>query len=225
MSATPPLRRIALAAGDPNGIGPEIALKALAALAPAQRDRITVFGPGAVLQRAASICGLSTLWPQLRHVEAGTLSDSAAVPGRIDAAAGASTVASATAALQAVRADDFDVVIACPHHETAIAQAGIPFSGYPSLVARVCGQPESSVFLLLVGGGPQEAALKAQVQMLERAKQLSGEPAAAPLPPQASAPASGADPSARLASNTVSSPPATLSPVIVTGSSAPRMTR
>jgi 1,2-dihydroxy-3,5-cyclohexadiene-1,4-dicarboxylate dehydrogenase len=31
--------------------------------------------------------------------------------------------------------------------------AGIPFSGYPSLVARVCGQPEDSVFLLLVGGG------------------------------------------------------------------------
>ena len=35
----------------------------------------------------------------------------------------------------------------------AIAQAGIAFSGYPSLVARVCGQPEDSVFLLLIGGG------------------------------------------------------------------------
>lgn len=153
MSAVPTLRRIALAAGDPNGIGPEIALKALAALAPVQRDRITVFGPGAVLQRAATACDLSALWPQIRHVEAGTLPDSAAVPGRIDAAAGASTVASATAALQAVRAGDFDVVIACPHHETAIHQAGIAFSGYPSLVARVCGMPEDTVFLLLVGGG------------------------------------------------------------------------
>lgn len=153
MSAVPTLRRIALAAGDPNGIGPEIALKALAALAPVQRDRITVFGPGAVLQRAATACDLSALWPQIRHVEAGTLPDSAAVPGRIDAAAGASTVASATAALQAVRAGDFDAVIACPHHETAIHQAGIAFSGYPSLVARVCGMPEDTVFLLLVGGG------------------------------------------------------------------------
>lgn len=146
-------RRLALAAGDPNGIGPEIALKALAALDADQRDRITVFGPGAVLQRAAAVCQLADLWPQIRHVEAGTLPDSAAVPGRIDAAAGASTVASATAALQAVRAGDFDVVIACPHHETAIHHAGIPFSGYPSLVARVCGVPEDDVFLLLVGGG------------------------------------------------------------------------
>lgn len=149
----PTLRRIALAAGDPNGIGPEIAIKALAALEPAQRERITVFGPGAVLQRAAATCQLSALWPQIRHVEAGTLPEGAAVPGRVDAAAGASTVAAATAALQAVRAGECDVVIACPHHETAIHQAGIPFSGYPSLVARVCGMPEDEVFLLLVGGG------------------------------------------------------------------------
>lgn len=153
MSATSPSRRIALASGDPNGIGPEIAIKALAALEPAQRERITVFGPGAVLQRAAAACQLSALWPQIRHVEAGTLPEGAAVPGRIDPAAGASTVAAATAALQAVRAGECDVVIACPHHETAIHQAGIPFSGYPSLVARVCGVPEDEVFLLLVGGG------------------------------------------------------------------------
>lgn len=146
-------RRVALATGDPNGIGPEIALKALAALSPGERERITVYGPGAVLQRAAAVCDLSTLWPQIRHVEVGTMADGTAVPGRIDAAAGASTVASATAALQAVRAGEFDVVIACPHHETAIHQAGIPFSGYPSLVASVCGMPPDEVFLLLVGGG------------------------------------------------------------------------
>lgn len=153
MSNTPPLRRMALATGDPNGIGPEIALKALAVLDPDQRNRITVFGPGAVLQRAAAACDLAALWPQIRHREAGTLPDGAAKPGRIDAAAGASSIAAATAALQAVRSGEFEAVIACPHHETAIHQAGIAFSGYPSLVARVCGMSEDEVFLLLVGGG------------------------------------------------------------------------
>ncbi len=64
-----------------------------------------------------------------------------------------STVASATAALQACRANDFEAVIACPHHETAIHKAGIAFSGYPSLVARVCGVKEDEVFLMLVGAG------------------------------------------------------------------------
>jgi 4-hydroxythreonine-4-phosphate dehydrogenase/1,2-dihydroxy-3,5-cyclohexadiene-1,4-dicarboxylate dehydrogenase len=149
----PSARRLALALGDPNGIGPEIALKALNALSEEDRKRITVFGPASVLQRAAAVSGLSALLPQLDHVEAGALPDGAAQPGRIDPAAGASAVASATAALQACRAGKFDAVIACPHHETAIHQAGIRFSGYPSLVARVCGLPEDEVFLLLVGGG------------------------------------------------------------------------
>lgn len=139
--------------GDPNGIGPEIALKAIHALGGDDRRRITLFGPGAVLERAAAESGLLALLPQLQHVEAGTLPDSAAQPGRICPEAGASAIASATAALNACRADEFEVVIACPHHETAIHQAGIPFSGYPSLVARVCGLPEDEVFLLLVGAG------------------------------------------------------------------------
>ena len=147
------VRKLALALGDPNGIGPEIALKALAALGDADRARITVFGPRAVMERAVAVCKLEGLLPTLRHVEAGTLADGAAQWGQVGAAAGASTVASATAALQACRTGEFDAVIACPHHETAIHQAGIAFSGYPSLVARVCGVPEDSVFLMLVGGG------------------------------------------------------------------------
>ena len=45
MSNILPSRRLALAAGDPNGIGPEIALKALAALPAGERARIVLFGP------------------------------------------------------------------------------------------------------------------------------------------------------------------------------------
>jgi 4-hydroxythreonine-4-phosphate dehydrogenase/1,2-dihydroxy-3,5-cyclohexadiene-1,4-dicarboxylate dehydrogenase len=142
-----------MATGDPNGVGPEIALKALAALGVDDRARITLFGPKAVLERAAAACNLQPLLPALAHVEAGTLAGGDARWGQINAGAGASTVASATAALQACRAGDFDAVIACPHHETAIHRAGIAFSGYPSLVAHVCGVPEDEVFLMLVGGG------------------------------------------------------------------------
>lgn len=146
-------RRIALSLGDPNGIGPEIVLKALAALAGEPRVQATVFGPRAVLERAAAVTGLQPVLANTRVCEAGALPASAAKFGAIDAQAGACAVAAATAAIQACRAGEFDAVVAGPHHETAIAQAGIPFSGYPSLVARVCGQPEDSVFLLLVGGG------------------------------------------------------------------------
>ncbi|SEU04166.1 PdxA family protein [Variovorax sp. OV084] len=148
-----PSLQLALAAGDPNGIGPEIALKALTALPEADRAHITLYGPASVLERTAAALGMAALLRDVRLMNAGELPASAAVPGRIDAAAGASAVASATAALQACRRGEVDAVVACPHHETAIHQAGIAFSGYPSLVARVCGVPEDRVFLLLVGGG------------------------------------------------------------------------
>jgi 4-hydroxythreonine-4-phosphate dehydrogenase/1,2-dihydroxy-3,5-cyclohexadiene-1,4-dicarboxylate dehydrogenase len=147
------MRRIALSLGDPNGIGPEIVLKALDALRGEDSLRVTVFGAPTVLERAAAATGLQALLPTLDLRPAGELPSAAAQWGEINAEAGASAVASATAAIQACRAGEFDAVVAGPHHETAIAQAGIRFSGYPSLVARVCGQAEDSVFLLLVGGG------------------------------------------------------------------------
>jgi 1,2-dihydroxy-3,5-cyclohexadiene-1,4-dicarboxylate dehydrogenase len=151
MSAAP--RRIALSLGDPNGIGPEIVLKAIDALAGESRVRLTVFGAPAVLERAAAVTGLQKVLQGLDLRPAGELPAAAAKPGQVNAEAGASAVAAATAAIQATRAGEFDAVVAGPHHETAIAQAGIPFTGYPSLLARVCGQPEDTVFLLLVGGG------------------------------------------------------------------------
>ncbi|MBA2961957.1 MULTISPECIES: PdxA family dehydrogenase [Ramlibacter] len=146
-------RRIAITLGDPNGIGPEIVLRALAALGDDPRVRAAVFGPPEVLARAAAVTGLQALLARLDVRPAGAIDPSAARFGEVNAQAGVSAVASATAAIQACRAGEFDAVVAGPHHETAIALAGIPFSGYPSLVARVCGQPEGSVFLLLVGGG------------------------------------------------------------------------
>lgn len=145
-------RRIALALGDPHGIGPEIALKALAQLPEQERSKITLFGPSMVLEEAAAICGLESLLSELNHRETGTLPEKVQF-GTVSPDAGMSAIESATAALNACSKGEFDAVLACPHHETAIHQAGIPFSGYPSLVAQVCGVNEQEVFLMLVGGG------------------------------------------------------------------------
>ena len=146
-------RRIALSVGDPNGIGPEIVLKALDALKDERELSITVFGPADVLTQTAKRLGLDNVLLGTALRPTGALPASAFKPGEINAAAGASSVAAATAAILACRNGEFDAVVAGPHHETAIAQAGIRFSGYPSLLARTCGQPQDSVFLMLVGGG------------------------------------------------------------------------
>jgi len=145
--------RVALTAGDPNGVGPEIALKALAALPPEQRNRVTLFGPVEVLQKTAQLLHLQDVLSSITLVSAGEISSEWHVPGKVDPVAGRSAIDSATAAIQACRRGEFDGVVAGPHHETAIAQAGIAFSGYPSLVASVCGLTSESVFLMLLGGG------------------------------------------------------------------------
>ena len=145
-------RRIALAVGDPNGIGPEIALKAASLLSGHERRYLVLFGPPAALAQAAHAVGLEGVLASLQ-VRAAGVTASAWHPGAVDARAGASAIESASAAIRACQAGEFDAVLAGPHHETAIAWAGIAFSGYPSLLARICGQPADSVFLLLVGGG------------------------------------------------------------------------
>ena len=146
-------RRIALAVGDPNGIGPEIALKAIEALHGEDRLSVTLFGPPDVLVRTAKANGLEQVLYGVDLRAAGELPKASAKPGEVNAKAGASAVAAATAAIKGCQSGEFDAVVAAPHHETAIHQAGISFSGYPSLLARVCGVPEDSVFLMLVGGG------------------------------------------------------------------------
>ncbi|MBU0587177.1 MAG: 4-hydroxythreonine-4-phosphate dehydrogenase PdxA [Gammaproteobacteria bacterium] len=142
-----------MSVGDPNGIGPEIALKTLLAYEGREDVRLTLFGPAAVMELTAEQLGLTALLHTSAVVATDALSDSTFAPGRVCAEAGAAMIAAATAAILATRRGEFDAVVAGPHHETSVHLAGIPFSGYPSLVARVCGQSEDSVFLLLVGGG------------------------------------------------------------------------
>jgi 4-hydroxythreonine-4-phosphate dehydrogenase/1,2-dihydroxy-3,5-cyclohexadiene-1,4-dicarboxylate dehydrogenase len=114
---------------------------------------VTLFGPVEVLQKTAQLLQLQDILSSITLVSAGEIPSEFHIPGKVDPVAGRSAIDSATAAIQACRRGEFDGVVAGPHHETAIAQAGIAFSGYPSLVASVCGLTSDNVFLMLVGGG------------------------------------------------------------------------
>jgi 4-hydroxy-L-threonine phosphate dehydrogenase PdxA len=155
------IKRIALAIGDPNGIGPEIAVKAAAALH-GNGIELVLVGDAFVLQAY-----LQRHTPQLRlvdfdteqrssettavpFVDAAALAADFFLPGEIHAEAGAATVAYVRAAVELAQQGAVDAVIGCPHSETAIHRAGISFSGYPGLIAELTGTPSDRVFLLLV---------------------------------------------------------------------------
>lgn len=151
-------KRIALAIGEPNGIGPEIAVKAAAALH-GQGARIALVGDAWVarhyLERHAPQLRLRPFADgagpaDLECLDVPALPAQAFRPGEILAEAGAATVAYVRAAVGLARQGAVDAVVACPHSETAIHRAGIAFSGYPGLVAELTGTPADRVFLLLV---------------------------------------------------------------------------
>jgi 4-hydroxy-L-threonine phosphate dehydrogenase PdxA len=152
------VKRIALAIGEPNGIGPEIAVKAAAELHGHGVDLVLV-GDAFVIQhyvqRHAPQLALvpfdgATGAPGLPLVDVPALPADAFRPGEILAPAGAATIAYVRAAVELARQGKVDAVIGCPHSETSVHRAGIAFSGYPGLIAQLTSTPEDRVFLLLV---------------------------------------------------------------------------
>src|SRR5215470_11251485 len=156
-------RTIALTIGDPNGIGSEIAVKAAADLRRNEDIRVVLVGDDHVVRHYVDRVGGGASLQQFAGEPArdgailfhavDALPAPAFRPGQIDAAAGRATVAYVEAAVGLIRRKVADAIVGCPHNETAVNAAGIPFSGYPGLIARLTGTPEDKVFMMLVGGG------------------------------------------------------------------------
>jgi 4-hydroxy-L-threonine phosphate dehydrogenase PdxA len=70
---------------------------------------------------------------------------------------GRASIAFCAAAVKAAMAGEVDAVVAAPQHETSIAQAGIPFDGHPSFVARQTGTDENGVYMMLCFGNTRIA--------------------------------------------------------------------
>src|SRR6516164_4296417 len=130
--------RIAIAAGDPAGIGPEISLKA--ALDPAVRNacKAIVVGDAGVLKRHAAACAIAAeLRVVARAADADWSGDAINVLGcaqphiaaldfrTSSAASGRAALAFAGAAIKLALAEEVDAVVAAPQNETSIALAVI----------------------------------------------------------------------------------------------------
>jgi 4-hydroxythreonine-4-phosphate dehydrogenase len=155
------LPRIAIATGDPAGIGPEIALKAaLDARVTALCQPLLVGDPAAV-ELHAKAAGLTPRLNVVGKAADADWSDGAVnllnaggsnalvTFGKVDAAYGRASLASARRAIKAALAGEVEAVVAAPQTERSIAAAGIAFDGYPSFVARETGTPVNDVYLMI----------------------------------------------------------------------------
>ena len=156
------LPRIAIATGDPAGIGPEIALKAALDARVRKLCRPLLVGDPAVVEQHARGAGLSPNLHLVGKAADADWTDSAVnlldacdgsnTPvklGTVDAVYGRASLASASQAIKAALAGEVEAVVAAPQTERSIAAAGISFDGYPSFVARETGTPVANVFLMI----------------------------------------------------------------------------
>ena len=138
--------RIAITLGDPNGIGPEIAIKAAQHFAAGGRIKPLLVGDGFVIEETANRLGLDAT---PAFIDAPSLDPAGYAPGTLDPRAGKATVAYAAAAVRLALDGKVDAVVGCPHSETAVNRAGIVFSGYPGLIADLTGTPREKSFMML----------------------------------------------------------------------------
>jgi 4-hydroxy-L-threonine phosphate dehydrogenase PdxA len=142
-------KRIAITIGDPNGIGPEIAVRAAAAANSSSVEPVLVGDAFVIRQYVERFAAGAS--PAVAAVDA--LEPAAFVPGTCDPRAGRATVEYIRAAVGMVKRKEVDAIVACPQSETAINSAGIKFSGYAGLLADLTGTPRDKVFLMLVAAG------------------------------------------------------------------------
>ena len=153
---------IAITAGEPAGIGPEL----VARLAVRQRERpwparFIVFGNQDLLVSRAHRIGLAPEFVPFDAAAPGTGSDTIEIwdepvvapvaPGRLDPVNAAFVIAMLTHATDACATGACSALVTAPVQKSVLVDAGYNFSGHTEFLAERTGTPR--VVMLLVGGG------------------------------------------------------------------------
>ena len=150
------LAKIGITMGDPSGIGPEIIVKALQEMTPAQRSASAVIGNLDILKRADKLLGAG-----LRYVDALDGAGDGAVPvvhvpsqdsdkivdRQISAAAGEAAYQYIVKAVELALAGRIAVIVTAPLNKAALHAAGHHFDGHTELLAHLT-KTKSSFMLL-----------------------------------------------------------------------------
>jgi 4-hydroxythreonine-4-phosphate dehydrogenase len=122
--------RIGITVGDPAGIGPEIAEKAV-------RDTGVL-----------AVCEPVTFAPS---------SLDGIVVGEESAASGRAAYETLLRAVEAARRGDIDAIATAPVSKRAFALAGLPWKGHTDLLAHLCGVDEVRMLFYAAGAAPRPA--------------------------------------------------------------------
>jgi 4-phospho-D-threonate 3-dehydrogenase / 4-phospho-D-erythronate 3-dehydrogenase len=153
-TSTPdPRPLVALTMGDPAGIGPEIAARALSDPGLRSAARCVVYGDARVMERAAALVGAGTRVRALRGPGDAASADPDCIAvmdlanadpasysaGKVSAACGRASWEYVEAAAKAALAGRVDAVATAPINKEAISAAKVPYIGHTEMLAGVAG--------------------------------------------------------------------------------------
>ena len=149
MTAAAARTRIGVTLGDPAGIGPEVAAKALHAAERPQAE-VVVYGPRWALELGAEQCGLPV--PDCEHVEVAVPRSADFRVGTVSAACGEAGVQAVECCATAALAGEIDAMMTCPLHKEAIHAAGyVDDIGHQEILARLTGATTTATMLMTPG--------------------------------------------------------------------------
>ncbi len=175
---------LAVTMGDPAGIGPEIAVRAL--LSPEVRDisRSFLIGDARVFERALSVCGLSASLNRIAGPEqitdrAGvidvvhqqTVDPDALQMGKVQALGGEAAYAAIRTSIELAMAGRIAGVATTPINKESLKAAKIPFIGHTEMFADQTGAREEMTMFTI--SGLKIFFLTRHLSLMEACKQIT----------------------------------------------------
>lgn len=151
---------LGLTMGDPAGIGPEIALKALSSTSLPQRCRVFIIGDYPVLEQAAQVSSIPLRLHAMQAVEdfeensinvfpCNRIKPADFTVGKVDAQCGKAAYAYIIKAIELALAGQIDGIVTNPISKTAMQKAGINFPGHTEIFAYMTRTLNFSMLFLL----------------------------------------------------------------------------
>jgi len=168
--------RIAITAGEPAGIGPDI----VAAIDPrAFEARLVVFANLDMLRARAAALGAATRFVGRGEAaaEAGAIEvidhplSQPCIPGQLDSANARYVLATLENACRACLDGEFDAMVTAPVHKGIINHAGVAFSGHTEFLADICQAPRP--VMLLIAGSLRVALITTHLPLRQVADAIS----------------------------------------------------
>lgn len=141
---------IVITMGDPSGVGPEVTVKALASLDPAERARYAIIGDRAVLERAIKACGLDVALGdgpgalRLIDVSVEGLPDRFGV---LSPRCGEAAFQYIRKAVELATSGEASGIVTAPINKEALNDAGHHYDGHTGLLAHLTGSRASWMLL------------------------------------------------------------------------------